>query len=141
MAFLALRHNIMRAALTTLGIIIGVAAVITMMEIGNGAKAAIQRTMASMGANTVVILPGAMNIAGVNTGSGAMISLTPEDVEAILKECPSVAYAAPIVRARTQVVYGNQNWVPTYVYGTAPFSIFAIGPTWLKGKPLATTKS
>jgi ABC-type antimicrobial peptide transport system permease subunit len=120
MASLALRHNIMRAALTTLGIVIGVAAVITMMEIGNGAKAAIQRTMASMGANTLVILPGAMTIAGVNTGSGAMMTLTPQDVEAIMKECPSVVWAAPIVRARAQVVYGNRNWVPTYVYGTAP---------------------
>ena len=120
MASLALRHNIMRAALTTLGIVIGVAAVITMMEIGNGAKVAIQRTMASMGANTLVILPGAMSIAGVNTGSGAMMTLTPQDVEAILKECPSVVWAAPIVRARAQVVYGNRNWVPTYVYGTAP---------------------
>ena len=120
MASLALRHNIMRAALTTLGIVIGVAAVITMMEIGNGAKVAIQRTMASMGANTLVILPGAMTIAGVNTGSGAMMTLTPQDVEAILKECPSVVWAAPIVRARAQVVYGNRNWVPTYVYGTAP---------------------
>ena len=68
MASLAMRHNVMRAALTTLGIVIGVAAVITMMEIGNGAKIAIQRTMASMGANTVVVLPGAMNVAGVNTG-------------------------------------------------------------------------
>jgi ABC-type antimicrobial peptide transport system permease subunit len=120
MASLALRHNIMRAALTTLGIVIGVAAVITMMEIGNGAKVAIQRTMASMGANTMVILPGAMTVAGVNTGSGAMMTLTPQDVEAILKECPSVVWAAPIVRARAQVVYGNRNWVPTYVYGTAP---------------------
>src|SRR5208337_4775958 len=120
MASLALRHNIMRAALTTLGIVIGVAVVITMMEIGNGAKVAIQRTMASMGANTVVILPGAMTIAGVNTGSGAMMTLTPQDVEAILKECPSVVWAAPIVRARAQVVSGNRNWVPTYVYGTAP---------------------
>jgi len=120
MASVALRHNIMRAALTTLGIVIGVAAVITMMEIGNGAKVAIQRTMASMGANTVVILPGSMSIAGVNTGSGAMLTLTPQDVEAILKECPSVVWAAPIVRARAQVVYGNRNWVPTYVYGTAP---------------------
>src|SRR5208337_4393020 len=118
MASLALRHNIMRAALTTLGIVIGVAVVITMMEIGNGAKAAIQRTMASMGANTLVILPGAMTIAGVNTGSGAMMTLTPQDVEAILKECPSVVWAAPIVRARAQLVYGNRNWVPTYVYGT-----------------------
>lgn len=120
MALNALRHNILRAALTTLGIIIGVAAVITMMEIGDGAKAAIQRTMASMGANTLMILPASLNIAGVNTGSGARISLRPQDVEAIKKECPSVRYAAPIVRARTQIVYGNRNWVPTYVYGTSP---------------------
>jgi ABC-type antimicrobial peptide transport system permease subunit len=120
MASLALRSNVMRAALTTLGIIIGVAAVITMMEIGNGAKVAIQRTMASMGANTLVILPGAVTIAGVNNGAGTMITLTPRDAEAILKECPSVVWAAPIVRARAQVVYGNRNWVPTYVYGTAP---------------------
>ncbi len=120
MALHALRSNVMRAALTTLGIVIGVAAVITMVEIGNGAKAAIQRTMASMGANTLVILPGAMTIAGVNTGAGAMMTLTPQDKDAILKECPAVAWAAPIVRARAQVVYGNRNWVPTYVYGTTP---------------------
>ena len=120
MAFHALRHNVMRAALTTLGIIIGVAAVITMMEIGNGAKVAIQRTMASMGANTVVILPGAVNMAGVNNGAGSMMTLTPQDADAILKECPSVSWVAPIVRARAQVVYGNRNWVPTYVYGTTP---------------------
>ena len=127
---------------TTLGIVIGVAAVITMMEIGNGAKVAIQRTMASMGANTVVILPGSMSIAGVNTGSGAMLTLTPQDVEAILKECPSVVWAAPIVRARAQVVYGNRNWVPTYVYGTAPgVSRYPrFGPKWLPGKPLASMK-
>ena len=120
MAFHALRNNVMRAALTTLGIVIGVAAVITMVEIGNGAKVAIQRTMASMGANTLVILPGAITTAGVNNGAGTMMTLTPKDKDAILKECPSVAWAAPIVRARTQVVYGNRNWVPTYVYGTTP---------------------
>ena len=120
MALHALRHNVMRAALTTLGIIIGVAAVITMMEIGNGASLAIQRTMASMGANTVVILPGSMNIAGVNSGSGSRVTLTPQDADAIQKECPSVNWVAPIVRARAQVVYGNRNWVPTYVYGTTP---------------------
>ena len=120
MALNALRHNIMRAALTTLGIIIGVAAVITMMEIGDGAKTAIQRTMASMGANTLMILPASLNIAGVNTGSGAKISLTPQDVEAIKKECPSVRNVAPVVRARTQIVYGNRNWVPTFIYGTTP---------------------
>jgi ABC-type antimicrobial peptide transport system permease subunit len=120
MASLALRHNVMRAALTTLGIVIGVAAVITMMEIGNGAKVAIQRTMASMGANTVVVLPGAVSVAGVSVGQGSMMTLTPQDADAIMKECASVSWVAPIVRARAQVVYGNRNWVPTYIYGTTP---------------------
>jgi len=120
MAFVALNQNVMRAALTTLGIIIGVAAVITMMEIGNGASLAIQRTMANMGANTVVILPGAVTIAGVSIGSGSRKTLTPQDADAIQKECPSVDWVAPIVRARAQVVYGNLNWVPTYIFGTTP---------------------
>ncbi len=119
-AFSALRHNIMRAALTTLGIIMGVTAVIAMMEIGGGAKALIQHTMANMGANTLMILPSAQNIAGVNTGSGTKISLTPQDAEAIRKECPFVRNAVPIVRVRVQIVHGNRNWVPIYVYGTTP---------------------
>ena len=110
----------MRAVLTTLGIVIGVAAVITMMEIGKGASIAIQRTMASMGANTLVIFPAAASIAGVNQGSGTMMTMTPQDAEAIAKECPAVSYVAPIVRARTQVVYGNRNYVPTSIYGTTP---------------------
>ncbi len=120
MAFNALRHNMLRATLTTLGIIIGVAAVIAMMEIGKGASLAIQRAMASIGANTVVILPGSLNIAGVTTGSGSRITLTPQDGEAIQKECPCIDFVAPVVRARVQVVYGSRNWVPTYVYGTTP---------------------
>jgi ABC-type antimicrobial peptide transport system permease subunit len=110
----------MRAVLTTLGIVIGIAAVIAMMEIGNGASIAIQRTMATMGANTLVILPAAAAIAGVNQGMGSMMTLTPQDAESIGKECPAVSSAAPIVRARTQVVFGNRNWVPTYMYGTTP---------------------
>ena len=120
MAFHALRHNVMRAVLTTLGIIIGVASVITMMEIGNGATLAIQRTLTSIGANTLVVVPGALNTSGVNLGAGSVMTLTPQDAEAIIKECPAVSSVAPIVRARTQVVYGNRNWVPTYIYGTTP---------------------
>ena len=116
----ALRRNVMRTMLTTLGIVIGVAAVITMMEIGKGATIAIQRTMASMGANTLVILPGAANTGGINYGVGSMMTLTPQDADAIIKECPAVGSVAPIVRARTQLVYGNRNWVPTYIYGTTP---------------------
>ncbi|MGD1074623.1 MAG: ABC transporter permease [Thermodesulfovibrionales bacterium] len=116
----ALRRNVLRTLLTTLGIVIGVAAVITMMEIGKGATIAIQRTMASIGANTLVVLPAALTASGINYGSGSMMTLTPKDADAIIKECPACASVAPIVRARTQVVYGNRNWVPTYVYGTTP---------------------
>ena len=119
-AFSALGRNVMRTLLTTLGIVIGVGAVITMMEIGNGTTIAIQRTMASIGANTLVIVPGAASISGVNQGSGSKMTLTPQDADAITKECPAVRSVAPIVRARTQIVYGNRNWVPTYVYGTTP---------------------
>jgi len=116
----ALGRNVMRTLLTTLGIVIGVGAVITMMEIGNGTTIAIQRTMASIGANTLVIVPGAVSISGVNQGAGSKMTLTPQDADAIIKECPAVRNVAPIVRARTQIVYGNRNWVPTYVYGTTP---------------------
>jgi ABC-type antimicrobial peptide transport system permease subunit len=120
MAFHSLRHNVMRAALTTLGIIIGVAAVIAMMEIGNGSSAAIQHTIASMGANNLLIMPGSASSGGVSYGAGSVITLTPQDGDAILKECPTVDGVAPIVRARTQLVYSNRNWVPMYIYGTTP---------------------
>ncbi|HMK87918.1 MAG TPA: ABC transporter permease [Steroidobacteraceae bacterium] len=110
----------MRTLLTTLGIVIGVAAVITMMEIGNGATLAIQRTLTSIGANTLAVIPGAQNVGGINYGIGSVTTLTPNDADAITKKSTAVANVAPIVRARTQVVYGNRNWVPTYVYGTTP---------------------
>ncbi|MFZ5453858.1 MAG: ABC transporter permease [Thermodesulfobacteriota bacterium] len=115
-----LRRNVMRAALTTLGIIIGVAAVIAMMEIGRGSSTSIQRTIASMGANNLLVTPGTVSLSGAKSGSGAAMTLTPQDGEAILAECPAVKTVAPIVRARGQVVYGNQNWVPIYLYGTTP---------------------
>jgi macrolide transport system ATP-binding/permease protein len=115
-----LRRNVMRAALTTLGIIIGVAAVIAMMEIGHGSSSAIQRTIASMGANNLIIVPGTASSGGVSFGTGSVMTLTPQDSEAILAESPAVRATAPIVRARTQVVYENRNWVPLYIYGTTP---------------------
>jgi macrolide transport system ATP-binding/permease protein len=113
-----LRRNVLRAALTTLGIIIGVAAVIAMMEIGRGSSTAIQKTIESMGANTLAILPGTASSGGVSFGSGSVMTLTPEDGEAIVNDCPAVRGAAPIVRARVQVIYGNRNWVPTFIYGS-----------------------
>jgi macrolide transport system ATP-binding/permease protein len=115
-----LRRNVLRAALTALGIIIGVAAVIAMMEIGRGSSSAIQRTIASMGANNLLVLPGTASSGGVSFGSGSVMTLTPQDAEAIASECPAVRATAPIVRARTQVIYGNKNWVPMYIYGTTP---------------------
>jgi len=119
-ALRALRRNVLRAALTTLGIVIGVAAVIAMMEIGNGSSIAIQRTIASMGANSLLIMPGTAASGGVSFGAGSVMTLTPQDADAILKECPAVSDVAPVVRARTQVVYGNRNWVPMFIYGTTP---------------------
>jgi macrolide transport system ATP-binding/permease protein len=115
-----LNRNIMRAALTALGIIIGVAAVIAMMEIGQGSSSAIQRTIASMGANNVLVMPGTATSGGVSFGAGSVMTLTPQDADAIAAECPAVLAAAPVVRARTQVIYGNRNWVPIYIYGTTP---------------------
>ena len=119
-AFKALRRNPMRAMLTTLGIVIGVGAVIAMMEIGAGASAALKKTIASMGANVLVIQPGTAASGGISFGAGSTTNLTPEDGQAILRECPAIHNATPMVRARTQVVYGNRNWVPNAIYGTTP---------------------
>jgi ABC-type antimicrobial peptide transport system permease subunit len=120
LALKALRRNVMRSALTTLGIIIGVAAVIAMTEIGQGTNAAVARTIQSMGANNLLIQPGTATSSGVSFGSGSVVTLTPQDAEALGRECPAISHVAPIVRARTQVVYSNRNWVPLYIYGTTP---------------------
>jgi ABC-type antimicrobial peptide transport system permease subunit len=117
-ALKALRRNVTRAILTSLGIIIGIGAVIAMMEIGQGSSAAIQKTIASMGAANLTIFPGAAASGGVSFGGGSVMTLTPQDADAIARECPAVRAVAPIVRVRTQVVYGNRNWVPMTMYGT-----------------------
>jgi ABC-type antimicrobial peptide transport system permease subunit len=119
-AMKALRRNVMRSVLTTLGIIIGIAAVIAMMEIGQGSSSSIARTIASMGANSVLIFPGTAQSSGVSFGAGSTLTLTPQDCDAILTNCSAVGAAAPVVRVRTQIVYGNKNWVPPTIYGTTP---------------------
>lgn len=113
----ALVRNPMRAALTILGIIIGIAAVIAMVEIGQGSTLQIKNTIASMGADTLNIRPGAISKSGVNTGAGGRASLTNADCEAIAKDCPMVLRATPVVRASGQVIYGNKNWSPETVEG------------------------
>jgi ABC-type antimicrobial peptide transport system permease subunit len=97
-----------------------VAAVIAMMEIGEGSSGAIRKRIAGMGANVLNVRPGAAASGGISFGAGTNKTLTPEDGEAILKECPAVRSVAPLVHTRTQVVYGSRNWVPTYIYGTTP---------------------
>jgi ABC-type antimicrobial peptide transport system permease subunit len=116
----ALRRNTMRSALTALGIIIGVGAVITMTEIGQGSKTAVQKTISNMGANMLLLRPGAIVSGGVSLGAGTAISLTPRDVDEIAKQCTAVSKVAPIVSIRAQIICGNRNWVPNQMSGTTP---------------------
>jgi len=109
----ALRRN-------TLGIVIGVAAVIAMVDIGQGSAVSVRQTIASMGANNLVVQPGTAASSGASFGAGSVVTLTPQDAEAIERDCPAVKSVAPMVRVRTQVVYGNRNWVPPFIFGTTP---------------------
>ena len=113
----ALRRNTLRSALTMLGVIIGVAAVIAMLAIGQGAQAAIRAQIASLGSHTLIIQPGSITQRGVRYGWGSRTTLRAADVQATLKECPAIANATPFLRGGFQVVYANQNW-PTTVQGT-----------------------
>ena len=116
----ALRRNVLRSMLTTLGIVIGIMSVIAIMEIGKGASTTLGKSIQSMGSNLIIVMPGAASAAGVEMGAGTMPTLTPDDVTAILTSCPSVAAAAPTVQARMQVVFGSNNWVPATMLGTTP---------------------
>ncbi len=118
-ALRALRVNKLRSALTMLGIIIGVAAVIAMVAVGSGATARIQEQIASIGSNVIIVLPGSITSSGIRLGSGNAVTLTEDDVKAIIAECPAVAAAAPSSRGGAQVVYGNNNWA-TSIMGTTP---------------------
>ncbi len=116
----ALRRNKMRSALTTIGIIIGVAAVIAMVEISQGSKTALMQTMSTMGANNLMVQSGAAASGGISFGSGSQKTLTPQDAEEIATQCDEVAAVAPIVQVHGQVVCGNRNWTPMVIYGTTP---------------------
>jgi putative ABC transport system permease protein len=111
-AFRALLRNKTRAALTMLGIIIGVSAVIAMVSIGQGAQASVQAQIANIGTNLLFVSAGAQNVGGVRTGAGdsGTNTLTVEDLDAIKREVPSVSMVTPTVNARSQLVSGNANW-------------------------------
>ncbi len=112
-AVVALGRNVTRSLLTMLGIVIGIAAVITMMEIGNGASKQIASSISNMGSNMLLIFPQALSTAGVSVGSGTGITLTSQDCDAIIRECPSVRAATPVVRGTSvQAIHGALNWSP-----------------------------
>jgi putative ABC transport system permease protein len=118
-ALRALRVNKMRSALTMLGVIIGVGAVIAMVAVGTGATDRIQQQIASIGSNVIIVLPGSLTTSGIRLGSGNAVTLTEDDARALAEECPSVAAAAPASRGGAQVVFGNNNWA-TIIQGTTP---------------------
>jgi putative ABC transport system permease protein len=118
-AFRALSRNKMRSILTMLGIVIGVAAVIAMVGVGQGAQQKVQDQIASMGTNLVYVSAGSVNRGGTHLGAGATKTLIDDDMQAITREVPTVAMAAPGASASGQVVYENQNW-STRINGTEP---------------------
>lgn len=109
----------MRTLLTMLGLIIGVAAVITMLALGNGAKASVQSSIASLGTNTLMISSGSVNRGGVRSGAFGSESLSVSDAEAIAREATTLAAVAPLTQNNAQLVYQNNNWSSS-ITGTSP---------------------
>ncbi len=119
-ALRALRKNKMRAGLTVLGVVIGVAAVTTMVSVGQSASDLVQGQLQALGTNMILVFPGSTRGHGVRHGRGTMHTLTAADCDAMVRECPSVIAASPIVGAGGQVVYGNTNWSPRELHGVGP---------------------
>ena len=118
----ALTRNRMRSALTVLGIVIGVAAVIATLAIGQGARAAVQQQIRALGANVMTVMPGTVTAGGARSGMGSITTLTPDDAQAILRECDAIEMVAPLVRTLAQVVYGANNWSTQITGTTADFA-------------------
>jgi len=124
LALRAILRNKLRSFLTTLGIVIGVAAVIAMVAIGEGAKARVEATFASMGSSLLIVMSGTTTSGGAQGGYGSLPTLTWDDLKAVQREVPSVRWAAPALRVAAQVISEEQNWT-TSVTGTTP-DFFAI---------------
>ncbi len=122
-ALRALIANKMRSALTMLGIIIGVGAVIVTVAVGSGAKQQISEQIASMGSNLLIVMSGSSTSGGLRFGSGTVPTLTVDDAKAIQNEIPDVRYVAPSQRGTVQIIFGNQNW-STVADGTTPETLF-----------------
>jgi putative ABC transport system permease protein len=124
LAFGALRRNLMRSLLTSLGVIIGVGALIVTVASGEGSKAVLEAQLATLGTNLLIILPGSSTLGGARGGPGSGKPLTHADLLAITRGASAAQFAAPIDRTVVQVVLDNQNWLTT-VYGSTP-DFFAI---------------
>ncbi len=123
-ALRSLRANRLRSALTTLGIVIGIAAVITMLAVGEGARLKVAEQLKSLGSNLMMVMPGAVTSSGVRIGGASNQSLTEADAQAIRDEIPGVVAVAPNLRGGGQIVYGNLNWA-TQIYGVDGDSLAA----------------
>lgn len=133
-AFRALQVNRLRSALTMLGIVIGVAAVIATAAIGSGAKLRIQQQIASIGSNVIIIIPGSLTSSGMRMGTGYAVTLTESDARELALQCPDIARAVPVVRGGAQIVYENSNWA-TILFGTAPGFLDVRGISVAEGAP------
>ncbi|MFN9807449.1 MAG: ABC transporter permease [Betaproteobacteria bacterium] len=133
-ALKALRVNKLRSALTMLGMIIGVAAVIAMIAIGTGAQERVRDQIRNLGSNLILIFPGSTTASGVRLGTGAAQTLTEEDAAAIAREVEGVVVAAPTVRGAGQVVAGNMNWSTQY-FGTTNDYLIARDWALSAGRP------
>jgi putative ABC transport system permease protein len=116
-ALRALGKNKMRASLTVLGVVIGIAAVTTMVSIGQSASDLVQNQLHTLGTNMVVVLPGSRREGAVRHGHGSTPTLTAQDADAIVRECPAVLATSPIVFTGGQIIYGNSNWSPRDLLG------------------------
>jgi putative ABC transport system permease protein len=118
-ALSAIRVNMLRSALTALGIIIGVGAVIIMIAVGAGAQDRVNQVIQQLGSNLVIVVPGSSQTGGARGGRGSSPTITEDDAKAIAKQVPSVLVAAPMVRGAGQVILGNLNW-STGIEGVTP---------------------
>jgi putative ABC transport system permease protein len=135
LALLALAANKVRTGLTMLGVIIGVAAVVTMMAVGAGARARVEAQIQSLGSNLIIVLSGSITTSGVRLGAGSQLTVTEDDARAMEREIDSIQVAAPTVRGGVQVVAANANWA-TALFGVTPGFLEARDWTTTTGRTL-----
>ena len=135
LALLALAANKARTALTMLGVIIGVAAVVTMMAVGAGAQSRVEGQIRSLGSNLIIVLSGSITTGGVRLGAGSQLTVTEDDARAMEREIDSIQVAAPTVRGGVQVIAGNANW-STALVGVTPGFLEARDWETAVGRPL-----